>query len=281
MKKVYFTLFAEHIEFDTPEQKTEREKLKEYIFISESLTSQSIDDLFIELMQIKTDWMDYKLTEDKDNMYVKITLLFPYTEGKKVTHISSEIFSLIENFINANKSTAQHENRDTAEDSDEDTEGLLIKINSREGIDPNEFLLELKKQNIDFDIITKNITRVEAGAGNTIVEFILHMKDTAFDGIVSGAAWDIMKTGIFTLLVRRTDSSRSTSKNIKYKKLRKSISIRTNIKPKDLTLIDSYENDSETICEFKGNNLNITVICDENYDILEFSVENLLEEIGR
>ncbi|MED3690289.1 hypothetical protein P4646_05275 [Peribacillus simplex] len=275
MKKVYFTLFAEHIEFDTDEQKIEKEKLIEYTFFSDSLTREDIEYLFIKIMEIKLDWMDLELNEDRNNIYIIIKLLYPYTNGKKETNIPSGIFSIIEDFVSEKKNIERYEINDIVEDFDEETEGLLIKIkDDSSGID--EILAELRKQNIDFEIITNNVKTTETGAGNTFSEIILYIQNTVLDGVVSGAAWDITKIG-FLALISRTGNSGSIDEirvaNIKYKKLLKSIGMRVKMKPKDLVLINSYKNNNETIFEFKGNNSNITVICAEDYTILELNLE--------
>lgn len=275
MKKVYFTLLAEHIEFDTDEQKSEKEKLIEYTFFSDSLTREDIEDLFIKIMEIKLDWMDLELNEDKNNVYIIMKLLYPYFDGKKETNIPSGIFSLIEDFVSEKTNIERDKINDIVEDYDEETEGLLIKIKD-DSSEIDGLLEKLRKQNIDFEIITKNVKTTEAGAGNTFFEIILYIQNTVLDGVVSGAAWDFTKIS-FLALISRTGNSGSIDEirvaNIKYKKLLKSIGMRVKMKPKDLVLINSYKNNNETIFEFKGNNSNITVICAEDYTILELNLE--------
>lgn len=277
MKKVYFSLMAQHIEFDTDEQKTEIEKLKEYIFMSECLTHEDIEKLFNGIMSIKSDWMGYDFNEDKSNIYVSITLLYPYTEGKKVTNIPTKIISIIESFINKMKSCEQEEIDVNVENLQKDeTEGILLKVTKYSDADTKQFLSELKRQNISYEIITKTVNRTETGAGNTFFEIILYIQNTVLDGVTSGAAWDITKWGFLALISRSGNGSNNDeikAEKIKYKKLLKSVSIRANVKTKDLTLIDSYKSNSETIFEFKANNSKIMVICAEDYTILEMHTE--------
>jgi hypothetical protein len=259
MKKVYLTLFAEHIEFDTEEQKSEIQKLKEYIFFSENFTGEDIEELFIKIIKIKGDWISYSLNEDKNNVYADITLTYPYFNGQKETNIPSEIFTILERFVNNKKSFASSDTNDDIENIDKETTGLLVIIEEL------DILEELQENNIDYEIITKKVSRTEAGAGDIFNEIIIW--------VASSAAWDIIKAGFERMkpyLRTPQDIEERKAENVNYKKLLKSISLRVNIKPKDLILINMYKKNTETIFEFKGNKSIISVICDENYIIHVF-----------
>jgi hypothetical protein len=268
MKKVYLTLFAEHIEFDTEEQKSEIQKLKEYIFFSENFTGEDIEELFIKIIKIKGDWISYSLNEDKNNVYADITLTYPYFNGQKETNIPSEIFTILERFVNNKKSFASSDTNDDIENIDKETTGLLVIIEEL------DILEELQENNIDYEIITKKVSRTEAGAGDIFNEIIIW--------VASSAAWDIIKAGFERMkpyLRTPQDIEERKAENVNYKKLLKSISLRVNIKPKDLILINMYKKNTETIFEFKGNKSIISVICDENYIIQELNLKE--QEISK
>lgn len=272
MKKVYLTLSAQYIEFDTEEQKSDIQKLREYTFFSEDFTDKDVEELFNEIIEIKLDGISYNLNEDKNNVYTQITLFYPYTNGEKEINIPSEIFTIVDRFVNKKKNTAPSNTNDDNENIDEETAGLLVRIEEL------DILEELNKNNIDYEIITKNVKRFESGASDFFSEVIIFIQNT----VASGAAWDIIKAGFERIKpYRRTsqDIEERKAENVKYKTLLKDISLRVKIKPKDLILIYMYKKDTETIFEFKGNNSIITVICDENYVIQELSLEE--QEISK
>lgn len=270
MKKIYFKLFAEHIEFDTNEQRKDIEKLKEYTFYSKSFVLEGLEELFSSLIRIKGDWLKHEINEDKNNVYASITLLYPFTDGERVNDIPSEVFEVVEDFINQKKSITLPEGFN--ENADEEIEGFLVKIEDHCHIEELDILLELKKHNLEYEIITSTVKRTETGAGDLLSEVIVFVQNT----VVSGIAWDIIKGGLimmspFSKASKSIDERKA--ENVNYKRLRKDIALRISIDSKALILIDMYKENDDILLKFKGNDSVITVLCDKNYSIQELNVE--------
>jgi len=267
VKKIYFKLFAEHIEFDTNEQKKEIEKLKEYTFYSKCFV---LEELFSSLIRIKGDWLTHEIHEDKNNIYASITLLYPFTNGERVKNIPTEVFEVVEDFINQKKSITSLE--ESNENDEEEVEGFLIKIEDHCQIEELDILLELKKHSLEYEIITSTVKRTETGAGDLLSEVILFVQNT----VVSGIAWDIIKSGLIMMSpfskVSKSIDERKVE-NVNYNRLRKDIALRISIDSKALILIDMYKENDNILLRFKGNDSVITVLCDKNYIIQELNVE--------
>lgn len=278
MKEINFKLIAQYIEFDTEEQQVDTEILTEHSFYSSRIKSNDLEVLFQELMEIKNDWLTYTFDENEMTISIIITLSYPYCNGNRDIKIPTEIFELTEKFVQSKKDFIEGIKNDD-DDSNNTEQGFLIKIGGREeGIfNVSEIEQNLREANIEFDIITNKVKRSEAGAGDLLVEAIIFIKDS----IASGIAWDIIKpillmgAGAATknLFQHRTDT-------VNFKRLKKDVAMRCNSKTKEVLLFDMFKDESknEYCFIFKVNNLDISILCDENYNIKEYST-NIASEI--
>ncbi|KEZ47739.1 hypothetical protein [Metabacillus indicus] len=272
MKRIYITLLAEHIEFDTNEQLTEVEMLKDVNFCSDTITQQEIEDLFHHLLRIKGDWITYDLTENHYNIYLVIKLLYPYFNGEKEKNIPSEIYNELDKFISTHKvnTSTLNENMSLYKVSGY---GSMYVIEKPSELDETNVFEQLKENNIPYEIISNNTQRTESGAGAEFSEAIIFIKDS----VASGVAYDLLKAGILMSVSYVAGNINRTPRkagNINYKNLLKDISTRVNVKPNQITLTNMYAQEDETIFEFRANGNYITVICDEDNLIKEFNYED-------
>lgn len=278
MKKVHFTILVTHIEFDTDDQKTESEMIKEYSFNSEILTYDDFENLFVKLKQLKGDWITNEITIDENTVYASTNLLYPYFNGiiktQAITEILSKVLATVEDFININKSNASQNITDNINEIDNVTEGLLLRIDGHNSIERFDILKELKQNNINYKIITHKVKQADQGASDLFSEVILFIANT----VISGLAYDIIKKG-FTNTLRfmgsPSDIDEHKVENINYKKLRKNVGLRANVQPNELTLIDMRQKKDGITFKFQSNNSIITVLCDANHVIQKFNLKDL------
>lgn len=274
MKKIHFRLIAEHIEFDTEEQKIEHELLERYTFYSDKINSQEIEELFISLIEIKGDWIAYDLDEDDQNVYVDMFLIYPFLEGKKEDNIPNKIYEIVNEFI-INK---RYENITDIFSNDEeiDSEGYLLKIREGDGSDFNidEIKKKLTEAELNFEIVANKQKRVEIGAGDLMSEVFIYVRDSS----ASGITWDILKAtlmyGIGTAHASKSDYLlKKVADRINFKRLRKDVALRLNIDSRNITLIDMHydEEKQESYYVFKSGKWTVDLICDKEKVITEFN----------
>lgn len=276
MKKIHFRLIAEHIKFDTEEQKIEHELLESYTFYSDKINSQEIEELFISLIEIKGDWIAYDLDEDDQNVYVDMFLMYPFFEGKKEENIPNKIYEIVNEFI-VNK---RYENITDIFSNDEeiDSEGYLLKIREGDGSDFNieEIKKKLTEAELNFEIVANKQKRVETGAGDLMSEVFIYVRDSS----ASGITWDILKAtlmyGIGTAHASTSDKLlKKVADRINFKRLRKDVALRLNIDSRNITLIDMHydEEKQESYYVFKSGKWTVDLICDKDKVITEFNAE--------
>jgi hypothetical protein len=269
MKTVHFELLAEHIDFDGGDYNVEIESIKEYSFKSKEFSFKEIEELFIKLIKIKGDWITHEINENNGSVYANITLLYPYFDGVKNSEVPKEIITITDDFIS--KKTEIDKNllvNEELEIDSKDADGLLISIDDHT-FEDFEILEELRKNNIEFEIITDTKRRTETGAGDLFVGLILFIKGT----VISGIAWDIIKGGIIKGIQFPERINEMKVENINYKHLLKSVSLRSKIHTRNLILLNSSTKGNESKFIFRGMSNIITVICDKNGFIKEYNLE--------
>ena len=104
-----------------------------------------------------------------------------------------------------------------------------------------------------------------------IIVYVSNIPDIIF----AGAVYDITRWTLSKLISTLKDDDIRVvhSSKINYKRLRKQVSTRVNLKPDELTLKTMDKDNSGYIYEFKANNLEIVVICSEDGVIQEFDTK--------
>lgn len=276
MNKVYLKLISKHTNLKNEPAEDKIMVLKEYEFFSHR-TSADINDLYSSIRKIRRDWISLDVTTNSGNIYATISFLSAF-EGENKTTIPAEIISIVENFLEHDLLLNLFYPNDNAgfiaetEETEEETEGILLQIEEHSAINELEFIRELKKQNIKFEVITSNFLSTDVGASSFVAGAIVYILNAAAGGII----WDIMKPGLIKAnpFSKKTLDERKLD-NINYNKLLKDVSQRSKIKTKDLILVNMCKKDSEVMFEFKANNSIITVICNEKYIIQDFNLEKI------
>ncbi|HHB1770566.1 TPA: hypothetical protein ACOQ31_005649 [Bacillus cereus] len=276
MNKVYLKLISKHTNLKNEPAEDKIIVLKEYEFFSHR-TSADINDLYSSIRKIRRDWISLDVTTNSGNIYATISFLSAF-EGENKTTIPAEIISIVENFLEHDLLLNLFYPNDNAgfieetEETEEEAEGILLQIEEHSAINELEFIRELKKQNIKFEVITSNFLSTDVGASSFVAGAIVYILNAAAGGII----WDIMKPGLIKAnpFSQKLLDERKLD-NINYNKLLKDVSQRSKIKTKDLILVNMCKKDSEVMFEFKANNSIITVICNEKYIIQDFNLEKI------
>ncbi|WP_191557795.1 hypothetical protein [Metabacillus idriensis] len=275
MRRVTLKLLVEHIEFDSEEQAKELEEIQTYDFWSK-VERKDVEELFSRILQLKGDWAASKILENEHNFIVDILLLNPYSEGKKEKVETSEILTLIDNFVKVHQELLEATLEDV-EEFDVNSSGTLYVI-EKEAESKERFFDKLNKTDLVYEIISKSSNRTEAGAGAEIFQVIVFVQES----IASGIVYDVIKEAATSLpmLVGLSNLTIRNINGIKYKKLIKEISERTKLNPKDLiqesmvTTSEENSNKKEHLFVFRANGGTITVICNEKYEITDFEYKN-------
>lgn len=277
MSNLNLELYSEKMNWSSDYSEREIVSSRKYTFKNVLLNERIIDDLHTQILQIKGDWMDFKVNIVGENYYIYITLIFDNTDP------AVEIERIVNKAIEAYKSylgDLQESNlKQTPNNFDllneiMNEDGFVIKAHQIEewGV-AEEIKKLLTTKNLDFKIIQHYQSRFDGGLSGGTEDFLFFIGSS----VLSGITWDVLK-GILTSKFEdeRTSIKGASMDNEKFKQLRKVVAERIREDHKGLALTDFYKNENELICEFKIYEpimKTVTVLCDLEYQIKELKYE--------
>ncbi|MHA7584381.1 hypothetical protein B2I21_00860 [Chryseobacterium mucoviscidosis] len=277
MSDLHFELFLEKMDWNTDDFKTDVTHLKSYKIPNVFLTEKIIDDLHIEIIQTKGDWLSFNCNVIGENYYIQSNIIFHSMDmSDDDDRIIKQVIEKIDRFLHDLKPESVTNNLNKFDFLDQiiDDDGLVIK--AHEGGDwgvAEEITQLLNSNNLPYKTIRRQQSRFDGGASGGFEEIILFIGASA----VSGITWDVIKGILTSRFDFELENIRASHiDRLRFKQLRKNIAERVVEEHKDLVLIDFYEQESEIICEFKIYGIfekTITVICDYEYRIKELKME--------
>ncbi|MED4238951.1 hypothetical protein [Priestia megaterium] len=285
MKKIYLKLISEYANSKNESSETEIKILKEYEYFTKGITPERIDNLISSIRKVREDWIAFDVTDGSYNIYVTISLLNPF-ERENEDASQTEIISLLEEFFKPERllnvfhpTDNNNIDEEIVETGQEESKGILLQIEGYSTIEELELIKELKKKNVKFEYITTNFIATDMGAGSFVAAAIIYILDAAASGIIS----EVVNTGLAKINpLSQSNIDEQKLDQINYKKLLKDVSGRTNIKVKDLTLINMHKTDEKVTVKFKANDSIVTVICNNQYIIQDLDrevIENFSQSI--
>jgi len=121
-----------------------------------------------------------------------------------------------------------------------------------------------------FEVLNLNERRTEFGASGVFENFVFFI----LGSVASGLTWDTMKILIANNLNITKDNIKIFKfDNYNFKKMREIIADRIREDSKDIVLHEMYKQEDYILIVFKANDKEISIMCDENYNIEEIKVE--------
>jgi hypothetical protein len=280
MSNFHLKLLLEKMDWNSADINSEFTHLKSYKVNNITLTEERIDDLHLEIVQAKGDWLNFNYDVIGENHYVTVNIIFHSMdlnhEDERIVNKVLEKCDLFLQDLKPEKATLNNPTNFELLDYIIDEDGFVIKAHEPGGWGVAEALTKLlTSYNIPFRTIRQQKSRFDGGASGGHEEIILFIGGS----VSSGLTWDVLK-GILTSRFGNSLENFRTSfvDNLRFKKLRRTIADRIVEDYKDLVLIDLFKQESEIICEFKVYGIiekTITVLCDSEYEIKELKLERV------
>ncbi|MFC9707277.1 hypothetical protein ACFTRD_03875 [Paenibacillus sp. NPDC056933] len=277
MSNLFFGLYLEKMDWNSDDYKTEVTHLKAFEIADVLVTEKTINDLHIEIIQAKGDWLNFNTNVVEENYYIQTNLIFHSMDlSEEDEQIINKVIGKCESFFQVLKrlDAATRPSNFELLDKILDEDGFVIKAHEGGGWGVAEDLTQLlSSQNMSFKTIRHQKSRFDGGASGGFEEILLFIGGAASSGIT----WDILK-GLFTnrFGIELENIKATFVDSMRFKQLRRNIADRIVEDHKDLILIDFYNQESEIICEFKIYGIiekTITVLCDSEYQIKELKLE--------
>jgi hypothetical protein len=275
---ILFELNTETMDFSNNDFAPRIKNIISTELISDSFSSESVDQLNRLILKIKGDWVSFECRNNADNYYIKANLIFHHLELNDFEQeIVTDITTKCEIFLKNIQSILNNEIESNADQLSEiiDQDGIIIQVIERGGWGiANSVDALLTSENIKYRTINHRQTRFDGGASGGSEELLLFIASS----VASGITWDVMKELILMQLDISADYLKSTFiENKKFKRLRKTISERIGEDHKDLILTEFYNNENEIFLTFSTYGIfakTVTIICNQDYEIKELKLIN-------
>lgn len=271
-------LKVDSIDFDSDIQVEKELKIGEYTFNVEKITDKEIEELFLKLCHIKTDWLSYDFKFNEFKGKIEITLMFNTME---LSEEDKELINLVKNecevFIKEKAIVVPADKFPKRDVNDFTNLGSIVILREEGSIGLNYYEVEelLNEKQIPYEILKVNQSHVEQGCSGGHSEIIIFLMNT----IASGATYDGLKLflepikhklGHSKIIKRKVD-------DINYNKLRKVLADRTHADIQDLTLLDIYKDFDklEICCVIETDTKKFHVRSDLKYNIIEMTTETM------
>lgn len=266
------------IDFHSEIQEVKELKISEYTFVVEKIADKEIEELFLNLCHIKTDWLSYDFIFNEFKGKIEITLMF---STKELSEEDKELINLVKNacevFIKEKSIEVPADKFPQRNVNDFTNLGSIVILREEGNIGLNYYEVEelLNEKQIPYEILKVNQSHVEQGCSGGHSEIIIFLMNT----IASGATYDGVKLflesikhkpGYSKIIKRKVD-------DINYNKLRKVIADRTHVDIYDLILLYFFKDfdKSEIYCVIKTDTKKFHVRSDLEYNIIEMTTETL------
>ncbi len=276
MSNLKFELFIEKMDWNSEDFNTDVTHLKSYKISNIHLTERIIDDLHIEIMLTKGDWLNFDCNVTGENYYIQANLIFHSMDlNKNDEQIVKMVIEKCDSFFqNLKPDKTKNQNNMGLLDHIIDADGYMIKAHKDGGWGLARELTQLfASNNFPYKTIRHQQSRFDGGASGGFEEIILFIGAS----VSSGITWDVIKGILTSRFGFELENFRSSFiDELKFKQLRKNIADRIVEDHKDLVLIDFYRQESEIICEFEVYGViskTIMVLCDLEYHIKELKLE--------
>lgn len=277
MSNLYFELFLEKMDWGSEDYRTDKTHLKSFELRNVIITEEIIDDLHIEIMQAKGDWLNFNCNVTGSNYYIQTNIIFHSMEMREDDErIVKKVVEKCELFFQNLKTEDVTYNINNFEFLDHimDEDVFVIKAHEGGGGGVAEELIQLlTSHNFPFKTIRHQQSRFDGGASGGFEEIILFVGAS----VGSGITWDVLKGVLASRFGFDLENFRASFvDSLRFKRLRRSIADKIVEDHKDLILIDFYKQEIEIICEFKIYGIiekTITVLCDSEYHIKELKLE--------
>ena len=266
--KINMKLFVKIVDFSSNFEVTEK-LLWNKKFKTDMLLNAFIDKLNTVTMEFKSDWFDIDYEESFGNCLVRVNLVFTSPsldnrDNEVVSVTSQKILELI------NELSVEFEGESNRKVNKE-SKGFYISFTENEGsglVDVEDIEKQLFNKKVDYKRVSTTGKISECGASGFVGTVLIFVAGA----VTSGITWDVIKK-YFSNYFDDESVAIDVFEDFNYNMMLNEISNRTKIGMDELILTEMYKKDNEIIIQLKSESKSILVLVDEEYNIIELSVE--------
>lgn len=293
MKKVFLKVFNNTYYFeDGSDGESVTELLSERLYTFEELDESKKEELEIQLVLAKGDWINVKYLHSNDIIVFHVTLLnmLPILDkqnSRNKTGVDQLLLKLHEVFISNGALESEkhkviiHNTIKHNEQLEEHEIDIFIKTSSMqsEPLD-HQVLTDLNDLGIEYKVLNFSNNSVNCGASNFFSEAVIWLGST----IAGSSAWDLGKAHVFRILENYKDTIWMSSNVLNLNRLLKQVEYLSGIPKEKLQVIDIWNN-SENVYVVLGyiESSNLTIIeakvnANNTLEHIEIIKENLIKQ---
>lgn len=281
MYKVIVNVRLVFIDFEAENFEENIKEIESLEFYTKDSFEEEAETLFTYIMEKREGWTSYDLYKSQRLCIVDYDLIFTRI---KLSELDRKTVSIVLNTIKQYIDSIKYDtdlNEFHLNSPENKEQGILLKVSKPGEINTNYEELEtfLRKEKVDYSIVSKISSHAEIGASGGGSELILFIAGA----VSSGVTWDLLKVGISQIISPYERVSLKILENHRFKRIRSIVSDRSRIDKKELILCDFLVSEDKDVIKivFKARRKYIYICCDTDFNIFAYKLSNkkVIEEM--